>query len=448
MSTARNGALRRVVGVCRMTLVVAVMMSCGHSSERPPGEEPPPDAGPPDAVASTCTAGDTQCRADGLYTCDATGGFQLTEACARCDGEPSPHCDHRQCGDPGVTSACAGDAIQNCATGEMQSCGPGTCVAAGAEVVCVTKPGVSQCQGRQADGTPYVLACADANGVQGDQVCDRRSGTCVAAQFDCASLAATPDGEVSCDPVSGNYYTACVAGQPDALACSAGTRCSSDGSFNCYAPVTAGVSCASPAVCHGGLQCTQLGASAPSCVAPPGILACNSTDVLAVCADSNTGVACIKGAVWWWKNLPSWGGSCTSNHITLAEGGTCIPSFADCAQGLACERSIYDVAGTCRPPQPAAPAECTLTGEVSLGSSCVDEWHSCRDGNYYGISCVPQSIAGHVITLCTCTVNGVKSAPTFSGSAICNATSTEDLDAQARANCGWSVITTDLAQGL
>lgn len=125
----------------------------------------------------------------------------------------------------------------------------------------------------------------------------------------------------------------------------------------------------------------------------------------------------IKGAVWWWKILPTWGGA-------------------------------YDIAGTCRTPEPAAPAECTLTGEVSTGRSCVHEWHSCRDGNYYGISCIPQSIGGRVLTLCTCTINGVKSAPTFAGDAVCNPTSIVDLDEQAQANCGWAVTTTDLAQGL
>jgi len=33
-------------------------------------------------------------------------------------------------------------------------------------------------------------------------------------------------------------------------------------------------------------------------------------------------------------------------------GGQCIPRLADCMQELECHRSLFDVAGTCRAPEP------------------------------------------------------------------------------------------------
>nr|MBA3822139.1 hypothetical protein [Deltaproteobacteria bacterium] len=273
--------------------------------------------------------------------------------------------------------------------------------------------------------------------------CDGRTGTCVAAEFDCATLATVPEGTVVCDP-SRNYYTACTAGQPQTLACGTGTKCATDGSLNCYTEPTDGVACGGPAVCYPGMHCIQGDASGASCDVPAGVLACSSTDVLAVCTDVNTGFACVKGAVWRWQNLTTWGGSCTSNHANIALGGVCIPGLADCLQGLECHRSVYDVAGVCRTPAPNAPAECALTGQASTGRSCIYDWHSCRDGKYYDIDCRVANIGGQVITVCDCSVNGVKTT-SFGGDAICNVTSTADLDMRARASCGWTVTTTEVA---
>lgn len=390
-----------------------------------------------------CDPGAKECRADGLYTCNASNVFQLTESCASCEASPAPHCTV-SCADAGVTSICEGESVTECATGMTRSCETGTCLRSGQQAVCATKPGMPTCLGRRADGTEYVLACADANGVSTSEVCDQRTGQCVPAAFDCSKLTSVPDDTVACDSASGNYYSSCVAGQPDALVCSAGSACANDGSLNCYTPPTAGVACGGPTVCYPGLHCTQLGASGASCVQPAAILACNSTDVLAVCTDVNTGVACVRGAVWFWKNLTTWGGSCTSNHVTLAAGGVCIPGLADCQQGLECHRSRYDIAGICRTPEPNAPAECTLTGQASTGRSCIYDWHACRDGRYYDIDCRVVNVGGNVLTICDCSVDGTKTN-TFAGNAICNVTTTEMLDAQARASCGWAVTTVDVS---
>ena len=422
--------------MCRAALVATLIVGCkGASSGTSPDGAPQPQ---------TCEPGAKECRADGLYTCDASNVFQLTEACTSCNATPVPHCAVA-CESAGVTSICEGDSVKDCATGMTRGCETGTCLPAGKQAVCATKPGVSTCQGRRADGTEYVLACADANGISSTEVCDRRTSECVAAPFDCSKLTSLPANQVACDAASGNYYSSCVSGQPSALVCSGDSTCASNGSTNCYTAPLAGEACGGPTVCYPGLHCTQQAAAGASCVQPAGLLACNSTDVLAVCTDVNTGVACVRGAVWFWKNLTTWGGSCTSNHVSLAAGGVCIPGLADCQPGLECHRSQYDIAGICRAPAPNAPAECTLTGQASTGRSCIYDWHACRDGHYYDVDCRIVNIAGNILTLCDCSVDGTKTN-SFSGDAICNVTTLGMLDAKARASCGWAVTTVDVSE--
>ena len=359
----------------------------------------------PDAPPASCQPGDKVCRADGLYTCDANRTFQRTEACTACEATPTPHCAV-SCEEPGVVAVCENGAVKTCATGATAACDPGTCVTAGKDAVCATPAGTTTCEGRRGDGSPYVLACADANGVAPVQVCDRRSGECVTAAFDCATLDGVPAGELACD-ASGHYYSACIAGQPRALTCATGTTCAADGKTNCYTAPTEGVACgASAAVCYPGMHCVQESATVATCDAPAGQIACSNTDVLAVCTDLDTGVACVNGTVWWWRNLSTWGGSCTSNHANLGLGGLCIPGLGDCLPGLACRRSPYDVAGICSTPEPDAPAECTLTGQASTGRSCLYDWHACRDGHRYDIDCRLVNIGGNVLTLCDCSIDG------------------------------------------
>lgn len=429
MSLAR--ALRRLM---LLLTVLALGASCGDEDPRTQ-----PDAAPPQA----CEPGAKECRADGLYTCDENRTFQRSEECATCETSPVPHCAVT-CETPGFTSICEGESVKDCATGALRGCDSGTCLPAGQQAVCATRPGVATCQGRRTDGTPYVLACADENGLAGDKACDRRTGTCVTAAFDCSALTSVPANQYACDAASGNYYSACSAGQPLALACGAETRCRADGSTSCYTAAAAGASCGGPAVCYPGLHCTQLAATGASCVAPAGILACNSSDVLAVCNDADTGVACVKGAVWWWKNLSTWGGSCVNNHVNLGAGGVCIPGLADCKPGLECHRSRFDIAGTCRVPEPNAPAECTLTGQLSTGRSCIYDWHACRDGHYYDVDCRIVNVAGNILTVCDCSRDGVPGM-TFAGSEVCNVTTTAQLDAKVRTSCGWQLTTVDVA---
>jgi hypothetical protein len=420
--------------------MIASLLSVGCNGDSPGGQ---PDGSTP----PTCEPGATECRLDGLYTCDASSGFQRTKACTSCESTPTPHCPVA-CGDAGVASVCEGESVKDCATGATRSCEAGTCLSAGQQAVCATKAGASTCQGRRADGTPYMLACADGDGVSTTKSCDRRTGECVAAAFDCAALTTVPANKHSCDRASGNYYSSCSAGQPTTLACAANTSCATslttDPSTSCYTAPMAGAACGGPAVCYPGLHCTQLGATGASCVQPAAVLACSAADVLAVCTDVNTGVACVNGAVWWWKNLSAWGGSCTSNHVTLAAGGVCIPGLADCQPGLECHRSRYDIAGTCRTPEPNAPAECTLTGQLSTGRSCLYDWHACRDGHYYDVDCRVVNVGGNVLTVCDCSLDGAK-GKTFAGSEICNVTSTAMLDAKTMTSCGWNVTTVEVA---
>lgn len=432
------GKLRFEVAYCAV-LAASLMFGCGSS-----GGSADPDAGSESDSGVSCSPGEKECRADGLYTCDANHAFERTETCAQCEVDPEPHCQDR-CAEQGVSSVCDGDAIVECATGARQSCAPGTCFTAGQEVVCATKPGVSTCQGQRADGTTYVLACADETGVSSDQACDLRTGQCAAAEFDCAELADVADGDVVCD-ASGNYYTSCTAGQPRALLCAADTTCDSDGSFNCYAAPVDGAACGGPTVCSPGLHCTQLDATEASCEQPFADLDCSETDFLAVCLDVNTGLACVDGAIWRWSNLSSWGGTCVDNEVALGSGGQCIPGLANCIQGQECHRSPFDIAGSCRTPEPGAPAECTLTAQASTGRSCVYQWHSCRDGNYYDVSCRIVNVGGQIITACECHVNG-ETTKSFGGDAICNVATVEELDAEASASCGWDVVTLEAARG-
>jgi hypothetical protein len=415
----------------RLFFLLAILVACGGGSESRPD-------------AQTCTTGATECRTDGVYTCDGTT-FQRTEACAKgCESTPTPHCI-RSCSDPGVKSICENGAVKQCSgTSAAQTCSPGVCLTAGDEAVCATAAGSTTCQGKRADGSFYDLLCADGNGISKTQACDFRSGQCVPAQFDCAKLASTPEGTVSCDSASGDFFTSCLAGQPATLSCSATTSCSSDGSLNCYTPSTAGGTCGGPDVCYPGLHCTQTSATARSCTQPAGQIACSPTDVLAVCTDADTGVACVDGTVWWWDNLTAWGGSCVNNHATLPAGGICIPGLGDCKQGLACDRSPYDIAGICKPPAPNAPAECTLTGQVSTGLSCVYEWHSCADGRYYGVNCRRINVGGNVVTVCECSINGTVTM-SFGGTAACSVTDTAMLDTVLKQSCGWNVTTVDVA---
>jgi hypothetical protein len=205
------------------------------------------------------------------------------------------------------------------------------------------------------------------------------------------------------------------------------------------------MACGGPTVCYPGLHCTQQNATGASCVQPAGVLACNSTDVLAVCTSADTGFACVNGAIWRWNSLTAWGGSCTNDHVTLPAGGVCIPGLADCKPGLECHRTRYDIAGICRTPEPNAPPECTLTGQASTGRSCGYAWHACRDGRYYDVSCQPVNVGGIIATLCDCSVNGAKTA-SFGSEAICNVTTTGMLDAAAMQGCGWNVATVDVAK--
>lgn len=422
----------RRAGVARFGLLAQlVLVACGGSSDSPV-----------DASSQPCAPGAQECRADGVYACNAAGVFDLQEACTDCDAAPTPHCPDA-CG-PGVTSVCDGDSIRACAGSQTLSCAPGVCMQAGTEAVCTTSSGMSTCSGQRADGMDYTLLCADETGIANDQACDVRTGKCVSTAYSCPALQSVPDGQVTCDAATGDLFTSCYAGQPLALACPTGSKCASDGTTNCYTPPTEGVSCGGAIACYPGLHCTQTAASTSTCVQPAGQLACSSTDVLLVCNDSNTGVACVDGLVWWWKNLSSWGGACTNNHVSLGAGGTCIPGLADCKLGLACKRSPFDVAGVCGTPAPNAPADCTLTNQLSTGTSCAYAWQSCLDGHYYGIACQLTNIGGNIVTLCNCSVDGTNTG-SFGGDEICNVSSTEMLDATAMQECGWDVRTTDVA---
>lgn len=402
------------------------------------------DSGATADASLACSGGEQECRADGVYTCDLNGQFTRTQLCTNgCEATPTPHCA-RSCADPGVVSICDNNAVKQCTGGAEEPCTPGVCITSGDEAVCATVAGATTCAGTRQDGSAFALVCADANGVSTTQACDVRSGECAPAQYDCAQLASVADGSVTCDAATGDFFTACDAGQPATLPCDTGSACSNDGTLNCYTAPTAGATCGGSTVCYPGLHCTQTAATDPSCVQPAGQIACNDTDVLAVCTDSNTGFACVNGTVWRWNNLTAWGGSCTSNHVSLPAGGNCIPGLADCQQGLACDRSPYDIAGTCRTPPTNAPAECTLTGQLSTGLSCAYAWHACADGHYYDVSCTPMNIAGNIITLCECEVDG-EVVQSFGGSEVCNVTDVGMLDAQTRASCGWDVTTVDVA---
>lgn len=390
---------------------------------------------------SDCVEGATECGEGGLYTCNAQGVLELTEACA-CEASPTPQCVAELCPE-GATLVCDGDAIRNCVTGESQSCEGGRCLLANGEPVCATKAGDPVCLKKSASGDEVLLLCSSGDAVATDTICDWRTGTCVASAYDCGRLNGVDLDKVVCDS-SGDFLSGCSHGQPSGIVCEGSSKCAQDGTLNCYTSTTAGQDCGGQTVCAPGLHCTQTSASSSACVQPAGILDCNSSDVLSVCSDSDTAVACVEGAVWWWKNLKSWGGSCTNNTPVIPEGGTCIPGLANCKPGLACDKSPYDVAGVCSTPRPGAPAECALTHQVSTGRSCQYKWDSCLNGKQYTVSCQAQSIAGHVITLCSCYVGGEKTKE-FGSDAICGVEDVASLDSIAREQCGWTITTTEIA---
>lgn len=475
---SRPGALSsRHVALSVSVLVLVLAAGCGSTSPEPDdtpdagsaqrdaGSSPPgcevgdprctPDAGTntppcdaadagctPDAgsVEPSCTPGAQRCEPDGVYTCGADGRFQRTAACGDCNAQPSPHCPVN-CAN-GATSVCEGDGIRDCQAGTVSSCGIGRCVAEGSRGVCVTRPG-GPCMGTNPNGSRYALACATGDQVATDQVCDLRTGQCQAGTFDCMSLDDLEDGQVTCD-ASGDFLSACVNGQPRAISCEGSTACATDGSLNCYTPPNAGEACGGPAVCARGFHCNQAAADTASCIRPTSTSTCSPSDKRVVCSDIDTAVACHYGSVWQWRNLTRWGGSCSGGVPVIPAGGNCIPGLAACASGLACVKTRYDVAGVCRPPAANAPAECTLTSQVSTGLSCVYQWNSCLNGKRYGVSCSPVRVGAYVITACDCLVDGARTK-TFGGDAACNVTSTVALDTLVRQECGWPLTTVDVA---
>ncbi len=396
----------------------------------------PQSSGP--SPQDACSSGQTRCGADGLYTC-ANGAFELSSACT-CAADPSPHCE-AICSS-GISAICQGDSIRNCGTGAVSSCNGGRCLMNAGSPVCATKAGDDQCVRSTASGD-FALHCSDGDLISTSRACDLRTGKCQPVVFDCAQLTSIPADRIACDR-SGSFLSRCENGQPQAVVCAAGTSCSSDGTAHCY--TSTGKSCGGQAVCSPGLHCTQTAVNASTCVQPAGILACNATDVLAVCTDQDTGVACIQGAVYWWQNLTRWGGSCQSNHVTVPLGGNCIPGLADCTAGLACNKTAYDLAGVCAPPAPGAPPQCTLTAQASTGLSCDYSWGSCLDGKTYRISCLAQRIAGQVLTTCDCLVNGQK-VSSFAGDAVCKVADLAALDATGAQKCGWQVKTVGVTGG-
>ncbi|MBK7539368.1 MAG: hypothetical protein IPI49_29205 [Myxococcales bacterium] len=90
-------------------------------------------------------------------------------------------------------------------------------------------------------------------------------------------------------------------------------------------------------MCYPGLHCTQLEASGASCVQPAAALACNSFDVLALCTDVNTGLACVKGrgvVVEEPHDLGQIPARATTS--TLDVGGTCTRASPTANKGLEC----------------------------------------------------------------------------------------------------------------
>ncbi len=405
--------------VCLLPLL-ATLFQCGAA----PGAGQPADSAP------------MMIRVDAGGEADA--GSLAADAGARAIDAGTHASDAGTVCSSGATSACEGGSVRSCASGQLTSCGIGRCITTATTGVCVAQAG-QRCAARDSTGAMYTLACANGNTVATDQACDLRSQRCKPVAFTCSSLATVPQGHVVCD-ASGNFLSACADEQPQAALCASPTSCSSDGTFNCYTKAQDGAGCGGAAVCSPGRHCTQTAATQSMCTRPAGVLACNRTDRVAVCSDADTGVACYDGAVWWWKNLTRWGGSCAQRPV-IPVGGNCIPGLANCGAGLACDKSSYDIAGICKPPAPDAPAECVLTGQVSTGPSCNYAWAACANAKTYGISCQSQRVGGQLITLCSCKIDG-QTTKSFSGSEICSATTTAALDSMAQSKCAWPVVTT------
>ncbi len=357
------------------------------------------------------------------------------------DNDGDGDSDESDCSD-GVVSICEDGAIRDCASDATQPCHGGECITDGDRALCVASSG-SRCRGRTSDGEIYQILCGDDDGVADDLICDLRSDECRPASFDCGALTGVGTDQLYCDS-TGNFLSGCHDGQPVGLVCEGDSSCGSDDTFNCYAEAQAGASCGGPVVCAPGYHCRQSGPGQSTCSQPAGQLACSSSDVLSICLSDGTGLACVEGDIFWWEELPSWGGSCDNDRPVIPEGGTCIPGLADCAAGFACDASPYDIAGVCRTPDPDAPAECTLTDQGTTGNSCLYRWDSCADGNQYNVTCQAQSAAGHIITTCRCYINGSETRGGFEGGDLCGVESIEELDQLAQEKCEWDVVTVDV----
>lgn len=430
------------------TLVALVLtaLACSPTGRDTGGEET--DGGneectnPDGCSTPTCAEGDMSCGEGGLYTCDADGTPVLTEECT-CASEPQPHCEVELC-PAGATFVCDGDAIRDCSSGASTSCNGGRCLMTADGPVCATKTNDPVCVKKDANGDEISLLCSSGDAVATDQICDWRTGKCASSTFACSRLTNVELDKVVCDS-SGDFLSGCRNGQPAGIVCEGAAKCRNDGTLNCYTTSTAGQDCGGQTMCYPGLHCTQTSVADSICERPAAVLDCGANDVVSVCSDADTGVACVNGAVWWWENLRSWGGSCGEEPV-IPQGGNCIPGLADCKAGLACEKTSFDVAGVCAPPRPGAPAECVLTHQVSTGRSCQYKWDSCLNGKQYTVSCQVQNVAGHVFTLCGCFIGSEKTKE-FTGEEICQVEDLASLDRIAKEECGWSVSTTDVAGG-
>ena len=391
-----------------------------------------------------CEAGTRTCGADGLYQCQADGAKIKIESCSDCAVAPTPQCPQTDiCA--GVSGlVCDGNGIRDCAAKNTTPCELGRCVMSGTGAVCAADAG-QPCIGRAGNGTAVQIACAAGGELATDQVCDNRTGTCVASTFDCASLSSLQNGMVACDAASGNFLTKCVDGQPDAIVCQGETACLNNGTLSCYTSRNPGEPCGGQAMCYPGMHCVQSSATQSACVVPAASLGCSATDRLVVCGSPTNTYACVDGNVYRWDSLATWGGSCANGKAKIPLGGNCIPGLADCVTGLACDKTPYDVAGICRAPQPGAAADCVLTGQAVISNStCEFEWASCEDGHQYQVSCRGQRIGNTVITTCRCLLDGQETG-NFAGSEACAAANTEQLDTVTNAKCGWAVSTVEVA---
>jgi hypothetical protein len=53
-------------------------------------------------------------------------------------------------------------------------------------------------------------------------------------------------------------------------------------------------------------------------------------------------------------------------------------------------------------------------------------------------------VGQYVVTACDCLVDGARTT-TFGGDAVCNVTTTAQLDSLVRQHCGWPLTTVDVA---